>query len=37
MFRNVGLLGSAGIASALMIGVSLVPTIFLQWKGKALR
>lgn len=37
MFTNVGLAGSAGIASALMFGVSIVPTIFLQWKGKALR
>lgn len=34
MFTNVGLLGSAGIAAALMVAVSIAPTILLQWKGK---
>jgi hypothetical protein len=37
MFTNVGLLGTAGIAVALIVGVSIIPTIFLQWKGKAWR
>jgi hypothetical protein len=34
MFTNVGLYGSAGIAAGLMVGVSILPTILLQWKGK---
>lgn len=34
MFINIGLLGSAGVAVALMVGVSIIPTILLQWKGK---
>lgn len=37
MFTNVGLYGSAGIAAAMMIVFSIIPTIFLQWKGQALR
>jgi hypothetical protein len=34
MFTNVGLYGSAGIAVALIVGVSIIPTILVQWKGK---
>ena len=34
MFTNVGLFGSAGIAVALIMGISILPTILLQWKGK---
>jgi hypothetical protein len=34
MFTNIGLLGSTGVAVALMVGVSIVPTVLLQWKGK---
>ncbi|KAK4548426.1 hypothetical protein LTR36_009336 [Oleoguttula mirabilis] len=37
MFTNVGLYGSAGIAAAMMIVFSILPTIFLQWKGQGLR
>lgn len=37
MFTNVGLYGSAGIAAALMIAFSVIPTILLQWKGQAFR
>ncbi|OCL03718.1 MFS transporter [Glonium stellatum] len=37
MFTNVGLAGSAGVATALMVGVSILPTIFLQWRGKLWR
>lgn len=35
MFTNVGLAGSAGVVSALMISASILPTILLQWRGKA--
>lgn len=34
MFTNVGLKGSAGVVSALMVGVSIIPTIFLHFKGR---
>ncbi|KAJ9500151.1 hypothetical protein LTR99_008399 [Exophiala xenobiotica] len=37
MFENVGLYGSAGITTGLLVAVSLLPTIYLQWKGRALR
>ncbi|KAI1615380.1 major facilitator superfamily domain-containing protein [Exophiala viscosa] len=37
MFTNVGLYGSAGIITALVIVFSLIPTIILQWKGSAWR
>ncbi|WPH00812.1 MFS general substrate transporter [Acrodontium crateriforme] len=37
MFTNVGLYGSAGIAAALMITCSVIPTMFLQWKGRSWR
>ncbi|KAJ5289325.1 uncharacterized protein N7443_009578 [Penicillium atrosanguineum] len=33
MFENVGWGGGAGIAVALMVSVSVIPTIFLQWRG----
>lgn len=33
MFENVGFYGSTGIATALTVGVSVIPTILLQWKG----
>ncbi|KAK5215083.1 hypothetical protein LTR72_011837 [Exophiala xenobiotica] len=33
MFENVGLYGSAGIATGLLVGVSWIPTIVLQRKG----
>lgn len=34
MFANVGLVSSAGIAVALIVGVSILPTILVQWKGQ---
>ncbi|OJJ43656.1 hypothetical protein ASPZODRAFT_161530 [Penicilliopsis zonata CBS 506.65] len=34
MFDTVGFAGGAGVAIALMVGVSVIPTIILQWKGK---
>ncbi|KAJ5715656.1 uncharacterized protein N7483_012837 [Penicillium malachiteum] len=33
MFTNVGWAGGAGIAVALMVGVSIIPTMLLQWRG----
>ncbi|KAL1981948.1 hypothetical protein VTN96DRAFT_2012 [Rasamsonia emersonii] len=33
MFENVGFYGSTGIATALTVRVSVIPTILLQWKG----
>lgn len=33
MFKTVGWGGGAGIAVALMMGVIVIPTIFLQWRG----
>lgn len=37
MFENVGIAPSAGIGSAMVVVVSVIPTIFLQWKGRAWR
>lgn len=37
MIQNVGFYGSAGITTALMVGVSMIPTFFLQWKGHTWR
>jgi len=37
MFENEGLYVSAGIAAALMVAFSIIPTIFLQWKGHTWR
>jgi hypothetical protein len=33
MFENVGWAGGAGIAIALMVAVSIIPTMLLQWRG----
>jgi len=33
MFKSVGIAASSGIGVALIVGVSVVPTIFLHWKG----
>lgn len=33
MFENVGFYGGAGIATALLVVVSVVPTMILQWRG----
>jgi hypothetical protein len=33
MFANAGWAGGAGIATGLMVGVSLIPTIVVQWRG----
>ena len=37
MFTEAGLYASAGIATALMVAVSILPTIFIQWRGVSLR
>lgn len=37
MFENCGWAGGAGIAVALMVGVSVVPTMLVQWRGLAWR
>lgn len=37
MFETVGVAPSAGIGSALVVVVSVIPTIFLHWRGKVWR
>ncbi|CAP99479.1 putative transporter [Penicillium chrysogenum] len=37
MFETVGIAPSAGIGSALVVAVSVIPTIFLHWRGKVWR
>lgn len=37
MFENVGWGGGAGIAVALIVSVSVIPTIILQWRGSRWR
>lgn len=37
MFENVGIAPSAGIGSALVVAVSVIPTILLHWKGRVWR
>ncbi|KAJ5787700.1 Major facilitator superfamily domain general substrate transporter [Penicillium paradoxum] len=37
MFENVGIAPSAGVGSALVVAVSVIPTIFLHWRGKVWR
>jgi hypothetical protein len=37
MIANVGLNGSAGIVTALMVAISVIPTILLQWRGSRWR
>jgi hypothetical protein len=37
MFEHVGIANSAGVAVAMLVGVSLVPTMILQWRGKLFR
>lgn len=35
MFTGAGLRGSAGITAGLIVVLSLLPTILLQWKGQS--
>lgn len=37
MFDNAGLKGTAGIMVGIVVVASVLPTIYIQWKGKALR
>ncbi|KAH7115122.1 major facilitator superfamily domain-containing protein [Dendryphion nanum] len=37
MFENIGVANSAGLASALMVAVSVVPTAVVQWRGRVWR
>ncbi|KAJ6116009.1 hypothetical protein N7523_006426 [Penicillium sp. IBT 18751x] len=37
MFDNVGIAPSAGIGAALIVGCSVIPTLFLQWRGRKWR
>lgn len=37
MFENVGVAASAGVAAALIVGVSILPTIVVQWRGPSFR
>ncbi|KAJ5267632.1 Major facilitator superfamily domain general substrate transporter [Penicillium angulare] len=37
MFDNVGIAPSAGIVSAMIVVASVIPTIFLHWRGKSMR
>lgn len=37
MFEHVGVANSAGVAVAMLVGVSLVPTMILQWRGSLFR
>lgn len=34
MFESVGIAASAGVVTALIMGASFFPTVFLQWQGK---
>lgn len=34
MFTNVGIAPSSGIGAALIVVVSIIPTVFLHWRGK---
>ena len=37
MFENVGIAESAGVCVALMVGVSVIPTLFLHFLGRKWR
>lgn len=37
MFTNLGLSTSAGVAAALLIGVSIIPTLIVQFMGQKWR
>ena len=34
MFESVGIAKSSGVVTALVMGASFLPTVFLQWQGK---
>ena len=37
MFDNVGVANSAGVVVALLVGVGIIPTVLLQWRGQRWR
>jgi hypothetical protein len=37
MFTNVGVAASSGVVAALIVGVSILPTLFIQWRGDRYR
>jgi hypothetical protein len=37
MFTSVGVAASAAVAAALIVGVSILPTMLLQWRGQLWR
>lgn len=37
MFEAVGVAASSGVGCALIVGVSVIPTIILHWMGRAWR
>ena len=37
MLDNVGLSGSAGLMTGLIVAFAVLPVIFVQWKGKKIR
>jgi hypothetical protein len=37
MFTNLGLRGSAGLMVGIIVVVSILPTVFIQWKGRLIR
>lgn len=37
MFENVGVAASSGVGVALMVGVSVIPTLILHFMGKSWR
>jgi hypothetical protein len=37
MFTSVGIANSAGVMVALIVGVSLLPVIFVHWRGHFMR
>lgn len=34
MFESVGIAASSGVITALIMGVSFIPTVLLQWYGR---
>jgi hypothetical protein len=34
MIKNIGFGASAGVSTAMIVAVSILPTILLQWKGR---
>jgi hypothetical protein len=37
MLENVGYAGSSGLITGLIVLVAIIPTVFLQWRGKMTR